>query len=47
MAFSEIAEFISASTGIALAVVALVVSVGVFAAIARMGNSVRPSADKK
>lgn len=47
MAFSEIAEFIGASAGVAIAVVAIVVSVAVFTAIARLGNGVRPFTDKK
>lgn len=47
MAFSEIAEFIGASAGVAIAVVAIVVTVGGFMAIARMGTGVRPSAHKK
>lgn len=47
MAFSEIADFIGASAGIAIAVLALVVTVAGFTAIARMSNRARPSADKK
>ena len=47
MALGEIAEFVGASAGIALAALALVVTVAVFTAVARMGNRARPSADKK
>jgi len=47
MAFSEFAEFIGASAGIVIAVVAIVVTLAVFTAIARMGSGARPSADKE
>ena len=47
MAFGEIAEFVGASAGIAIAALALVVTVAGFTAIARMANRARPSADKK
>ncbi len=47
MAFSEIAGFIGAFAGVAIAVVALAVSVAVFTAIARLGNGVRPFTNKK
>ena len=47
MAFSEFAEFIGASAGIAIAVVAIVVTLAVFTAIARLGSNARPSPDKK
>ena len=47
MALNEIAEFIGASAGIALAVLAVVVTVGVFMAIARAGSRARPTVDKE
>ncbi len=47
MAFGEIAEFFGASAGFAIAALAVVVTVGVFTALARIGNGVRTSTDKK
>ena len=47
MALVEIAEFLGASAGFAIAALAVVVTVGVFTALARMGNDVRTSTDKK
>ena len=47
MAISEVAGFITGFAGLAIAALAVVVCVGVFMAIARLGNSVRPSPDEK
>ena len=47
MAFGEIREFVMSSAGLALAAVAVVIALAVFAAIARMGNSVRPTTDEE
>ena len=47
MAFVEIAEFLGASAGFAIAALAVVVTAGVFTALARIGNGVRTSTDKK
>ena len=47
MASGEIAEFLGASAGFAIAALAVVVTVGVFTALARIGNGVRTSTDKK
>ena len=47
MAFGEIAEFLGASAGFAIAALAVVVTVGVFTALTRMGNGVRTFTDKK
>ena len=47
MAISEVAGFITGSAGLAIAALAVVVCVGVFTAIARLGNSVQPSPDEE
>ena len=47
MAFGEITEFIVSSAGLALAAVAVVITLAVFAAIARLGNSARPTTDEE
>ncbi|MDE2970393.1 MAG: hypothetical protein OXT51_09890 [Chloroflexota bacterium] len=47
MAVSEVAEFVGASAGFAIAAVGIVVAVVGFFALARMGNRARPSPGKK
>lgn len=47
MAIGEVVEFISSAAGLAIALLAVVVCVGVFTVMARMGSSARPSPDEK